>query len=182
MLGEQIFRLNQAKYFISNTNEVVTVSLKYRFRVRVLPKRESLYFTLTIQNVRTVLSFLFTAPRYNWIVHSTPHIYDEPCYEHVGNDYASYFNLSVKTAHGIFTLMLLFDVYTWIRLNGIMFTCDVVIRGLHLDLDTLFPIAVQSWFPIIIFSLARWPLLNITIPPWQTLRGSLCRVSISLDF
>ena len=44
--GGQIFRLNQAKYFILNTNEIVTVSLKYRFRVRVLPKRESLYFTL----------------------------------------------------------------------------------------------------------------------------------------
>ena len=47
VLGEQIFRLNQAKYFILNTNEIVTVSLKYRFWVRVLPKRESLYFTLT---------------------------------------------------------------------------------------------------------------------------------------
>ena len=45
--GGQIFRLNQAKYFILNTNEIVTVSLKYRFWVRVLPKRERLYFTLT---------------------------------------------------------------------------------------------------------------------------------------
>ena len=47
MLGEQIFRLNQAKYFILNTNEIVTLSLKYRFWVRVWSKRESLYFTLT---------------------------------------------------------------------------------------------------------------------------------------
>ena len=47
MLGEQIFRVNQAKYFILNTNEIVTVSLKYRFWVRAWHKRESLYFTLT---------------------------------------------------------------------------------------------------------------------------------------
>ena len=47
-LGGQIFRLNQSKYFILNTKEIVTVSLKYRFWVRAWPKRESLYFTLTL--------------------------------------------------------------------------------------------------------------------------------------
>ena len=52
--GEQIFRLSREKYFILNTNEIVTVSLKYRFWVRVWPERESLYFTLTEALVRKI--------------------------------------------------------------------------------------------------------------------------------